>query len=491
MTVDSEHGWALYRLVKGERWFAHKHVTPTAIRIDDSASFRDGKGQVHRWVLLRVEPEAKAYSIVIVDDAPQGLALGSPVSFMRALHRCGSFPTDQGGMLEYSGPSGNTDLRQFQPLEEGHSSNSLYASETRAGPCVAKFYRKMDGSGMREQRTLAKMEGAGFTPCLIGSIVYRPPVARSKAGPAMVCLFLERIEGTPAYQPFQSIARSALQQLERDATARLQQDHSHQSLPDLCAMLGRGIAGFHAAAHDCLPTHGTRPTLELASFADNVVRRWEHVAGLIRRSDADTHIDGRHLNSVTAALVTLASDARDNPHDIPSGFSHGDLHLSHVIFEPHSHHGRIIDPSHAIGMPGPDDHSARDLLQIRRSLECFILDETASALSVSDGCTREQAAIRLAGPANARDALYMAFAADWAAEVYRIILSAYIRHVPAKLRTPFADPRWAQVLYLDRLLHELEYDITYGRAFFFHANFAFLLRFVAPAEPGLSGKLPA
>lgn len=490
MLIGSEQLWPLYQLVRNERWFAHKHVTPTGLWVDDSARFTDRSGAPLRWLMLRVEPETKVYSLVVADDNPNGPVLASPASLIEALRECGSIPTEQGGRLAYTGPAQPAHERTFDPIEDGDSSNSLFVGETADGPCVAKYYRKLDGAGLREQRTLAAMEDAGFTPALVGSIVYQAP-GEAVATPAMICLFLERIAGTPAYKPLQSVARARLDLIESGRAIPLAQERGHPPLAELCSMIGRGIAGFHAAAHRAAPPADDAARMPLSGFADTILLRWEQIAHLIEQSADNSAIEPWQARRLSASLAALAADARAHPNDLDQGFSHGDLHLSHVIFEPDCDHGRIIDPSHAIGQPAADDHSARDLLQIRRSLECFILDETATFLCEADGCTREHAAARLARPATARDARYMDFAAQWAGEVFDAILSAYLDHAPDGLKAPLADPRWTDLFYLDRLLHELEYDVSYGRAFFVNANIAFLLRFAPAAAPALAGELPA
>lgn len=491
MLIGSEQVWPLYQLVRNERWFAHKHVTPTGLWVDDSARFTDRSGTPLRWLMLRVEPETKAYSLVVADDNSRGPVLVSPASLIEALRACGSIPTELGGQLAYTGPAQPAHASSFDPIEDGDSSNSLFFGQTAHGPCVAKYYRKLDGAGLREQRTLAAMEDAGFTPALVGSIVYHAPGEEAAATPAMICLFLERIAGTPAYKPLQSVARARLDLIESRRAIPLAQESRDPPLTELCGMIGRGIAGFHAAAHRSAPPADNAARIPLSDFADTILHRWEQIARLIDQSADISAIEPWQVRRLSDALAALAADARAHPNDLAPGFSHGDLHLSHVIFEPDCEHGRIIDPSHAIGQPAADDHSARDLLQIRRSLECFILDETATFLCEVDGCTREHAAARLARPATARDARYMDFAAQWAGEVFDAILSAYLHHGPDRLKAPFADPRWTDLFYLDRLLHELEYDVSYGRAFFLNANIAFLLRFAPAAVPALATELPA
>lgn len=491
MLADSEQLWALYQLVRHERWFAHKHVTPTGLSVVDSARFLDRTGAPLRWLMLRVEPETKVYSLVVSESNPHAPVLASPAGLIEALCDRGPVPTDRGGMLSCKADTALGNLRGLEPIEDGDSSNSLFFGEADHTPCVAKYYRKMDSSGLREHRTLAAMASAGFTPRLAGSIVYQAPGTPAATAPAMVCLLLERIAGTPAYRPLQSVARAGLEQLEYRRAIPLTCGAGDPPLADLCGMIGRGIAGFHAAAHCAAPQDQVAAPLRLSKFADAVRERWERIVHLIARSPDTATVQPWQAQRLSAALAALATDARANPHDLDPGFSHGDLHLSHVIFEPDCEHCRIIDPSHAIGQPAADDHSARDLLQIRRSLECFILDETASLLSEADGCTREQAAARLACPFNNRDARYMAFAAQWADEVFGEIVSAYRQHVPDRLMAPLTDPRWADLFYLDRLLHELEYDVSYGREFFLNANIAFLLRFAPAAVPALATELPA
>jgi hypothetical protein len=87
----------------------------------------------------------------------------------------------------------------------------------------------------------------------------------------------------------------------------------------------------------------------------------------------------------------------------------------------------------------------------------------------------------LADPDNPEAAQWMRFAQSWSELVFEAVLVGYLSATPDPQANPITDPVWRGVFYLERLFHELEYNITYDRAFFLSADIASLGNFAPEA----------
>jgi hypothetical protein len=479
MSAANEALWRIYELVRAERWFAQKHQTPSNMQIRDNVIFDGSDGHRYEWLLFAVGPDTKVYSIVTGVGADGTPVLASPTRLLEKIRQFKSLPTKKGGTLRFIGLQQDLKPIKYQELEAGNSSNSLFVTSLDKQACVAKFYRKMDGAGTHEQQTLSMMQATGFTPQVFASIEYHPQSSDQRSESNIICLFLELISGIAAFEPFQRAARSAFTQLQSGSTFDQLVSQDQYMLPELCVGLGKGIAGFHRAALSLHEPQPEQPPLILSICFEALLKRWARVEDLIKNMDHEGIIkpDTREF-AVAQLLDNLAIRACVQPHDLIVSYSHGDLHLSHIIIEDVSQRCRIIDPAHELGQSAIPDHSAHDLFQMRRGFEYFIFDEIATRLTTELGCTREEAGERLANSADAEVQPYMRFASAWSQRVFFNLVEGYLSNVPDRLSRPVKDPRWQTAFYLNRLLHELEYNIVYGRRFFLNADFAFLKNFL-------------
>ncbi|MEL7198822.1 MAG: phosphotransferase [Pseudomonadota bacterium] len=471
MTITDDQLWRVFELVRTQRWFAQKHLKASRVSVCDTVSFECSDKASYTWLLLRVEPDDTVYSIVIKRGSDNAPVLASPRSLVEYVSRHGSVATNQGGAILSSGGLEELDAAKMVPLEPCNSSNSLYSADLAETVCVAKFYRKMDAAGQRERRTLSAMHASGLTPRLYGAIEYHAPNRSEGHEPEILCLFLEKVHGRPAYEPFQDAARTAIARLASGrGLSSVLSDHD-VNLPQECATLGRLIADFHSAAGSVMPAAIAAQPFELAASIDALERRWARLAPMVRQSSIASDLSCLSPMSALADIRTFETQS------LTASYSHGDLHLSHIIFEQGHGYGRIIDPAHGVGEPHMTDNSARDLLQICRGFECFIFDEVATYLAASLAKSRDDAGAFLADPKNTHAAQWMRFAQRWSHAVFAKVLKAYVSAVPLELAQPVSDPAWRSVFYLERLLHELEYNIAYDRAFFLSSDIAFLRNF--------------
>ena len=492
MSAANEALWRIYELIRAERWFAQKHLAPSHMEIRDKVIFDGSDGHRYEWLLFALGLDAKVYSVVTGVGRNGEAVLVSPTCLLEKVRQLKALPTTQGGVLRFIEQHQDFEPLKYQALEAGNSSNSLFVTSMNKRPCVAKFYRKMDGAGTREQQTLGMMQATGFTPRVFASVEYQPQNSRQQSESTIICLFLEFISGTPAFEPFQKAIRSAFAQCQDHRSYDQLIDQDQYILPELCKGLGRGIAGFHRSALSLYEFQSEQPQLFLSASFEALLKHWARLKELMKGIDHHAVVgpDKAEL-AVETLLDKLANLGGMPPHDLMASYSHGDLHLSHIIVEDASLRCRIIDPAHQLAQSATPDHSAHDLFQMRRGFECFIFDEIATLLATRFGCTREEASERLANSADTEAQCYMRFASAWCQRVFSSLVESYLGVVPDQLGLPVKDPRWQTAFYLERLLHELEYNIVYGRRFFLNADFAYLKSFLRGADQILAAKLPA
>lgn len=461
----------ILQLVRTQRWFAQKHLTSPEASILDSLEFQLSGGKSCSWLLLSVEPGQRVYSIVVASDAGAGLSLVSPAHLLEHITRHKSVTTSQGGLISFAGSSATYNASTAKPLEECNSSNSLFSGDLGESACVAKFYRKMDTGGMRELSTLSALQSTGLIPRLFGAIRYRAAGSPQDAEPEVLCLFLEPITGRPAYEPFQFASRKGIAALRAGASVESVLADDAVTLPEESANLGRLIADFHSAA---TAHQSPRSALHLDACIGDLRRRWNDLTHLSKNCENASCL----INMAPMAqLEELIARSGHTQSSIASSYSHGDLHLSHILFEGGRGKGRIIDPAHGICDTRVADHSARDLLQICRGFECFIFDEIATDIAAVTGQSRDAAAAFLADPENTEADVWMSFARRWSKMVFEAVLDGYLSVIPDARLHPITDPAWRGVFYLERLFHELEYNIAYDRAFFMSADITWMRNF--------------
>jgi maltokinase len=190
---------------------------------------------------------------------------------------------------------------------------------------------------------------------------------------------------------------------------------------------------------------------------------------------------------------------------VRAGPCHGDLHLSHVLLGSGPDRAwpvSFIDLSTPSIDPGAADFRRQspwqDLVALERALEYFTADETSAWLAARSGGTPEEvaratllAAARIPDPSMTPSGRWSArqrrllrveqVARVWRDEVLRAILDGYRLGDPRRPGGGDDLAGWAtgpvrRLLYLARLLHELDYDAEHGRAAYADLNLRALLR---------------
>jgi len=471
---------AAYALARPARWFAQKHRAPTALAIVDRCAYRAPWGEAGWWLLLQVEPGGTVYSLTLAADADGAWRLTDPAGFIEAVRAAPLF-SEQGAALQYKGALGPA-TRDYALLDGGDSSNSLFRMTLAGESAVAKFFRKLDGGGADEVATIAGLRP--LMPALFGRIDYRP----ARGASAVLASFMEYIPGDAAYRPYQAAARAVLAGLHREAIGESADDD--HALPEIGARIGGAVAALHALAEARRPDGQEAPPLILADRLAALVERCERLGALIAEAPPlDGPAPAAALPAIVARLRALAARAEPGGSRLTPSFGHGDLHLSHILLDDGA--CRIIDPARALTAPRLEGHGLTDLFQLHRGFECFAFDEAATAIERAEGLTRDEAAARLAlAPADGASfaGRCKRFAFAWPARVFAAIEHAYRAAIDPASAAALDEPAWRAVFYLERLAHEMDYNLRYDRRFFRWCDLASLDHFArrpaaSPLEP--------
>lgn len=521
MTSDTQHDTQretqLRELLHGAPWMPEDVRRADRYELVDEAALGPGT------TVLIVSPvggpaHGRRLFVPVRADAAGGLGeaqgtTGFDRTCVRLVAAGGRIPTARGGHLEFRG--GGTTARSVEPLpfEQGWSSNSLSLVAIDGLPHLHKAYRTL-GPEVREPELLRLMDGSGRTPRWFGDYSYLPP-GRGERLPLGVIYTYE--PGTGIDAPLRENLRTLWPKLLVDGAAGA-------GGVDGAAGVA-GVAGVHGAAGTVgtagvggEDSAGTAFGGDFAGLAggplDALVRR--HLEPLA----APLHAAGRFLGAfhedlrvrlgagtpapdypVAAVLrsageraAALAARARTEPRlpsptiagtfraidaeiDLlraefdasdarwPAGPCHGDLHLSHLLWDP----PRLIDistPSTGPDEPGWAEQSpVEDVVALQRALEYFSADEaafeSARLLGVDSTETMLGALDGAAGrPPRERALLLLVFgAADaWRRRVVELLLAPAVSESPA-------DAPLRRLLYLRRLLHELDYNFAHARPY--------------------------
>jgi len=475
--VDLELGRIL-ELIKETRWFAQKHAAVSSLDVCDIADFSPPSGASCLWILLRVEPGGQVYSLTIESYRNTGFKLISPETFLEYIKAKKSLSTRRGGRVRFVGPS-DIAASHYAALDESDSSNTVLQTTFGKAPCVAKFFRKMDGAGGREVETLLCLQASGITPKIYAQVSYQS--AFFDCANHTLAIFMEFIEGDPAFRPFQLAVRQALDGVIAGSKLEDVLSTPKHLNPDVCDLIGEGVAAFHNAALSSYTAASPLPRVSLQSRADAIVEKWNALLALKRTSSSlsglisDTFLDDLHI-----AIGCLHREAISKGGNLDACYGHGDLHLSHIILVGLHTRCRIIDPANSTAKFCPSNHSAMDLFQIYRGLEYFAFDEAATRLEAEENWTREAASECLAGGGekhSAHGGPLKSFALAWPDRIFERITQAYLKTAKDTLVEPLHDPLWSQLFYLDRLLNEIKYNIDYDRLFFRFCDWMYLQKF--------------
>lgn len=465
----------IYELIRGTRWFAQKNTVAASVEVCDFVDFPSCADEGPcQWMLLRVEPGGQIYSLTLQRRPDARVELISPHVFLEHVRLCGTLFTHGGGVIDYDGPPKATSTYDVLGGEE--SSNTVLRTTFGNMPCAVKFYRKMDGAARKEIETLASLQPSGITPKVFAHIRYK---GCAEGGDELIlATFIEYISGEPSYRPFQVAARKALDIVMSGHPVAQALSRPECVRPDICELIGRGIAEFHNAAMLSRSCDTHSPRLSIVDYSDGIQKKWESIATSMRSSSAlSNQVTDISLRRIGAEIVGLRRRAASRQRDLSSTFGHGDMHLSHIILDCESVPCRIIDPAHSILESNASNHAATDLFQICRGFEYFAFDEAATRIETDENLSRNAASASLAGCGARLEGprlQLMNFALEWPAVIFSHIAEAYRRVAHAALEEPLRDPFWPSLFYLSRLLSETEYNIKYDRPFFRFCDWAYL-----------------
>ncbi|MGW4230306.1 hypothetical protein ACWEF9_13630 [Streptomyces sp. NPDC004980] len=397
-------------------------------------------------------------------DEAQGTS-AFDLACVRRMETGGRIPTARGGHLEFRG--GGTAARSVRPLpfDQGWSSNSLSLVDIDGRPHLHKTYRAL-GPDVREPELLRLMDGSGRTPRWFGDYSYLPPGRDERFALGVVYTYAP---GTGIDTPLRENLRSLWPKLLRagaDGSADALVHHHLSPLESPLEAAGRFLRAFHEDLRVRLGAGTVPPDFPVLRS----LRAAEHrAAALAERAGTEAGppsaaVAGAFRSiAVETGLLRTEFDASEVRWS--AGPCHGDLHLSHLLWDP----PRLIDIS--TPSTGPDDAGwaeqspLEDVVALHRALEYFSADEaafeSARILGVDATETMYGALDGAPGlPPRERALLLLVFeAADlWRRRVVELLLAPIVSDSPA-------DAPLRRLLYLRRLLHELDYNFAHARPY--------------------------
>ncbi|MFI7316551.1 phosphotransferase [Streptomyces venezuelae] len=377
----------------------------------------------------------------------------------------GTLRTERGGTVEFRGAGGALagSLPEVRPLpfEQGWSSNALSLVEIGGVPHIHKTYRSLDDD-VREPDLLRLMNGTGRTPEWAGDYAYTDPASGTRHPLGVVYRYAP---GDGIDVPLRQNLRSLWPARSRLLTHGSPETVARRHLRPLERQLreaGRFLRGFHTDLADRLGDGSPQPAYPAAERLAQAERR---LTDLHDRTTADPALPAQVVRDAFQALrqevAALRTELARTDGSWPGGGPcHGDLHLSHLLWNPPA----LIDlstPSTAPTAPGWAAQSPlEDIVALQRGLEYFAADEAAFEAANRVGVDSLETMVgsldggpRLS-PAQ-QDELRRVFAvADhWRDRVRELLLG------------PASDGPLRRLLYLRRLLHELAYNHAHTRPY--------------------------
>lgn len=404
-------------------------------------------------------------------------------------------PTLRGNLIEFRGEPGA--YRGQLPFDPGWCSNALSLLDLDGVAHVHKSYRRI-GEGTREPELLRVMNGSGRTQRPVGDYSY-VDVATGRREPLGIVYRFAEGEGLNV--PLRAGIRALWPLLgagadsaggggtdsgadkgggagadtsagiDTGADLEAAVAASQRDLVDPLRETGRFLHGFH---QDLALRLGPYPEFPAAGWLTETGDRLAELTPLIR---ADPRYPPPVREAVVRGLTAeLAGVAEIPRHSWPSGPSHGDLHLSHLVRRERpdlSWELCVIDLS--TRWPDPADPATaqspwQDLAALRRGVEIFTADEfsdhAAQTLGMDPEDTCRTALLQAAGVAPDTP--------GWTAERLAVLerlrraAGLWAERVGALLVG--GDPRlgghpaW-RLFRLRRLLHELDYAYAHDRAY--------------------------
>ncbi|MFJ7192291.1 hypothetical protein [Streptomyces bacillaris] len=419
---------------------------------------------------------------------------------VRLMAAGGRIPTARGGHVEFRG--GGAAARAVSPLPfaQGWSSNSLSLLDIDGRPHLHKAYRTL-GAEVREPELLRLMNGSGHTPRWFGDYGYVPPGGAERLALGVVYTYTP---GSGIDTPLRANLRAFWPRLTGDVTGIQEPgdtDDTHGS-GDLDGLVREHLAplagplrtarSFLGGFHEELRTRLGRGAPPPDYPVERALRAAEERChALAERARGGVELPPVVLEKAFGSLaseIELLRTAFDATGTHPAGPCHGDLHLSHLLWDP----PRLIDistPGTGPDEPGWAEQSPlQDLVALGRALEYFSADEAAyeSARLLGVDSTETMLASLDGGagmPPRERSVLLLVFeAADrWRRHVAGLLLtrdgSDGSDGSGGSDRSDGSDETFAgperglpveplrRLLYLRRLLHELDYNFAHARPY--------------------------
>lgn len=430
------------------RWYGHSEplVICDALELDGLA--------LPAWLLLARAGEA-LYFCPVAHDGAAWRDIAATAFYQRDvmgwLQRRASVSTALGGRIEFDSAMAFSCCELLR-ADAGGSSNTVSQIALGGVTAMHKVYRKLAPQECELDATeRVDRIMPGLVPRCLGGYRYRSAGADVHA----LGLLTEYVQGRGLHQDLSASIRSLWPLAQAG-------QHCAALLPAL-----RGWRAFierlHAAMALALPASASAPaTFDMAGLCADARAR---IARIRPQLAHDPLLAPTLLAPTLRARMLRLLDAVEQQVLVPVALQaapcHGDLHLSHMLWDGRENR-RIIDLS-----PPPSGHPLQDWVAIERALEYFCLDECALELAPHAGMTQEATmqALLVALPANAAIAAMsarMQAMTSWHGAVRGALCGDHLAG-PARAST-----------YCARLLQELDYNYSHRRPYYRCIDFYFL-----------------
>ncbi|MEJ7648392.1 MAG: phosphotransferase [Nakamurella sp.] len=386
-------------------------------------------------------------------------------------------PTPGGAVVLHGDPP---PYRAAVPFDSGWSTNAVSALDLDGVLHIHKRYRVLT-TDVHEPVVLARLQGTESVPDHVANWAWVDPTGAE----CPLGVLYRHVDGEPLedllrvnlrtlWPPLSFIAENFKTENGTINSAVVTTQHFHE-LAVVLRAVGAAIRGLHRALVAHVAPRGTYdvgPCLE---------RTRTLLVGVLDQLNEDEHLPLDTRQAVAAALrekvaALPALLAATPPPPLTAGVGHGDLHLSHLLCRASAGGGWMvsaIDISSGVINPDAPGFASQtpwqDLVAVRRGLESFAGHEAAvqdaEVLGIHYRESSLAAVLGASGsaptdPASSAKSGRLFAAADlWSERAFRLVLDGYGE---ADL-LPALHPLW-QLLHTNRMLHELDYNLTRGRA---------------------------
>jgi maltokinase len=398
------------------------------------------------WLLFASDG-ASLYFCAVARDPARGLIdiTGSALyqrDVMAWLQQRGQVATRDGQRIVFDSELPFARAAVLAP-DGGASSNCVTRIGAGATVAMHKVYRQLSAHNHELAATRALAGQAGAVRCLGGYRYERADGASFALG-----LVTEYIDG-------EGISAS----LSRDIRALWRRPDAATADAGLLAELAQWRAFLERFHAGMASRFGAGPAFDMAALCADARRR---LATLVPQVRADTLLEPARARRLAGLLETLghALFGTPEPHALAAAACHGDLHLSHLLWDRRSGERTVIDlspPAVDGAAPGFEHGSPLlDWVALERALDYVYLDEAALELAPLAGLNQEQAmrALLHGSLAGAAIARRRQAGARWHDAVRAALCGDHLAH-PGRAR-----------LYCARLLQELDYNYRHRRPYY-------------------------